>query len=113
MESAKKDKHFLLIPKGKDEEDSGNAFLRNVQASPFPACVLATNGQLEEIVKPCMNPDNFSVLGIDTMYNIGKFYVTPTTYRHQMLKMIVYVPLCLDQFFFIKGKQALRLQIYI
>ena len=83
----KKDELFLLISKGKDEEDSGNAFIRNVQASPFPACVLATNGQLEEIVKHCTNPDNFSVLGIDTTYNIGNFYVTPTTYRHQMLEM--------------------------
>ena len=87
LESAKKDELFLLISKGKDEEDSGNAFIRNVQASPFPACVLATNGQLEEIVKHCTNPDNFSVLGIDTTYNIGNFYVTPTTYRHQMLEM--------------------------
>ena len=62
-------------------------FVRKVQLAPDPACILATDRQLNDVVRFCsaesMCP---SVLGIDTTFNIGAYYVTPTTYQHTMLE---------------------------
>ena len=35
--------------------------------------------QLKALVRFASNPDVFSILTADTTYNLGDFYVTPTT----------------------------------
>lgn len=47
---------------------------------------MASDRQLLEVNKFCTNNKNFSVLGVDTTFNIGQYYVTITTYRNLMLE---------------------------
>ena len=42
--------------------------------------------QVQDVKRFCANTtEKFSVLSIYTTFNIGDFYVTPTTYRHLLL----------------------------
>lgn len=66
-------------------KQSKGEFVHAVQISPAVRVVLATDSQLEDVVKFCCKPERFSVFGIDVTYDIGDFFVTTTTYRHLML----------------------------
>ena len=47
---------------------------------------LASDRQVQDVKRFCANTtEKFSVLSIDTTFNIGDFYVTPTTYTHLLL----------------------------
>ena len=59
--------------------------MRETQPSPEPAFVLARDQQLDDLVRFCAIPDDFSVLTVDPTFNLGDFDVTPTTYRHHLL----------------------------
>ena len=59
-----------------------SAFVREVIASPELKIFMATNQQLLDIERFCLNPESFSVLGVDATYNVGDFYLTLTTYRN-------------------------------
>lgn len=61
-------------------------FLRDYKLAPF-GVVLASEKQLHDVVRFCTNPDQISILGIDSTFNIGKFDVTHTTFRHLLLEM--------------------------
>ena len=69
----------------KSQEQTKDVFVREVRCAPEFTVFLASNRQLKEIEKYCTNAKNFSILGIDTTFNIGAFYVTVTTYRNPML----------------------------
>ena len=78
---------YDLTLKSKEEEDAGKPYIRRLQIAPSPACVVASDRQLTDIKRFCANTtDNVSVLSIDTTFNIGDFYLTPTTYRHLLLE---------------------------
>ena len=66
-------------------EGTSDAFVRDVKAAPDPQCVLFFDWQLNDLVRFLTDSRQFSVLTADTTYNLGQFYVTPTTYRHLML----------------------------
>ena len=34
----------------------------------------------------CEDPTHASVLGVDAAFNLGNFFVTPTTYEHKLLR---------------------------
>ena len=59
--------------------------MRNLQWTPSPRVIFCTDEQVNEIVKECCNMGSTSVLSIDTMYNVGDFYVTSTTYQSSKL----------------------------
>lgn len=61
------------------------AFIRDVKASPEPQCVLFLDSQLADMERFLLCDEGF---GIDPTYNLGQFYVTPTTYPHLMLQDI-------------------------
>ena len=63
-----------------------NAFVRKVDNSSDPCIVLATSQQLRDIERFCTNPAKFSVLGVDATFNFGKYYVTMTTFCHQLTR---------------------------
>lgn len=67
-------------------EDSGNKFVRDVKTYPEPAVVVASEQQLSDIERFCCNPEMFSILTVDPTFSLGDFDVTPTTYRHLMLR---------------------------
>ena len=63
------------------QENGINAFIRSVEAAPEPMCVLATDQQLTDLERFCTS-DESSVLSVDPTYNLGPFYVTPTTFHN-------------------------------
>ena len=81
------DELYDLTLKSKHEEESGKVYIRHLQVAPSPACVLASDRQVQDVKRFCANTTNqFSILSIDTTFNIGDFYLTPTTYRHLLLE---------------------------
>ena len=68
------------------KEASGDeAFIRSVQAAPEPMCVLTTNQQLSDVQRFCTSSPS-SVLSVDPTFNLGPFYVTPTTYQNLLVE---------------------------
>ena len=67
---------------------SENDFVRSVSFSNGVMSIVATNQQLDDVLRFCANnnPGFSSVLGIDPTFNLGDFYVTPTVYEHKMVK---------------------------
>ena len=61
-------------------------FVRDVKAVPDPQCVLCFDWQVRDMECFLTRPDGFGILTVDTTYNLGHFYVTPTTYPHLMLE---------------------------
>ena len=64
----------------------GNAFVYDVKAAPSPQCVLFFDWQLYDMVRFLTNNKHFGILTADTTFNLGEFYVSPTTYPHIMLE---------------------------
>ena len=60
----------------------GRKFIRHVSIDSSPSCVLTTDAQLANIQRFCNVPGEACVLGIDPTFNLGKFYVTVTTYTY-------------------------------
>ena len=61
-------------------------FIIRVQVTPEPSCIVASDRQLHDLERFCTTQFHpASVLCIDTAFNIGNFFVTPTTYKHKIL----------------------------
>ena len=69
----------------KAQELKENRFLRDVRSAPEFTMFMANERKVEDINKFCTDEESVSVLGVDTTFNIGQYYVTITTYRHLML----------------------------
>lgn len=70
-----------LIDKAKADN-----FVHSLQLTPNIRFVLANDSQICDIKDYCCGIRDFSILGIDTTYNISKkYYFTPMTYRHPKL----------------------------
>ena len=52
-------------------------FVRCVQAAPEPMCVLATDRQLDEMVRNCTDSTNFVPIGVDPTFKLGHFFCYP------------------------------------
>ena len=84
--SKEKDDLFSIIEKCKAQQSLTNPFIRSIQAAPEPMCVCVTDRQLTEMEKILINPSEASVLGVDPTFNLGKFLVTVSTYKHLQLQ---------------------------
>ena len=69
----------------KDTFSTTEAFIRSVEAAPEPMCVLSTDKQLYNMERFCTQSPS-SVLSIDPTFNLGDFYVTPTTFHNLLVK---------------------------
>ena len=70
-------------------QGSQEAFVRDVKAAPDPQCVLFFDWQITDMVRFVTDTEEQSgILTVDPTYNLGNFYVTPTTYPHLMLEDI-------------------------
>ena len=69
----------------KETSSGSEAFIRSVQAAPEPMCVLATDQQISDIQRFCTTSPS-SVLSVDPTFNLGPFYVTPTTYQNLLVE---------------------------
>ena len=67
-------------------DDPLHRFVRAVNAAPEPAIVVATNSQLQNLVRFCTSSFEFSVMTIDPTFSLGEFDVTLTTFRHLFLQ---------------------------
>ena len=72
-----KDEIFDLLELLKQHQST-----REVLIGSSPCAILASQKQLDNIVRFCCQEHDFSVLGIDATFNLGDFYVTLTTYRN-------------------------------
>ena len=77
--TAKHNPFLALTVKCKEEEESGNPYIRRVVTSPGPSVVLASNNQLDDIAKFCTGDTEFSVLQVDPTYDLGEFSITAFT----------------------------------
>ena len=72
-----------------------------------PSCALAMDLQLQNLVRFCTNPGAICVMKIDPTFNLGKFYVTMTTftYSHVMNKSTSKSPTFFGPMFVHTGKK--------
>ena len=68
------------------DANSDAAFVRSVVAAPEPMAVLATNRQLNDMVRFLTDPSQHAVMGIDPTFNFGDFNVTPIAFRYLLLE---------------------------
>lgn len=85
---SKKDSDVLysVMVQCKMAEGKNDSFVRDVKAAPDPQCILYTDTQISDLVRFTTKSIDCCVLTADTTYNLGDFYVTPTTYRHLMIE---------------------------
>ena len=79
--------HAILL-ECKLAQGKSDAFIRDVKAAPEPMAVCYADWQINDLERFCTNPDEFSILTVDTTFNLGDFYVTPTCYKHLLLEDI-------------------------
>ena len=73
------------------KESSGcDAYVRSVETAPEPMCVVSTDQQLLDIER-FSTGESASVLSVDTTFNLGPFFVTPTTYQNLLVKTEVII----------------------
>ena len=75
------DELFVVMSQCKSIDMTAH-FIRDVKAGPDPALVLATDQQLNDVVKFFTSPDEFTVITVDPTFNLGDFDVTPLTYPY-------------------------------
>lgn len=85
-DSGEKDEIFQLLTQLKDDYAGEGGFVQEVKFGKTPEVVVSFEQQLDDLVRFCCNPKQFSVLGIDPTFSLGKFFVTVTTYKHLMLR---------------------------
>ena len=80
---ARPDPFFDVVKQCKEDNlPGGRRFVRSVNIDSSPSCVFTLDIQLSDLARFCTNPGAFCVLGIDPTFNLGKFYVTITTYTY-------------------------------
>ena len=73
------------------QSSGSDAYVRSVEAAPEPMCVVTTDQQLLDIERFCTG-EMACVLSVDTTFNLGPFYVTPTTYQNLLVKTEAITP---------------------
>ena len=66
--------------------DKTGQFVREVRPSPDPAFVIASDRQLDDLVRFSTPASNFSILTVDPTFFLGEFDVTFTAYHHMLLE---------------------------
>ena len=79
---------YSIMMECKLSQGKGDMFVQDVKAAPEPQSVLFYDWQIDDLVRFCTNNSDFSILTVDTTFNLGDFFVTPTTYHHLMLEDI-------------------------
>ncbi len=67
------------------QEKGSSASIRSVEAAPEPMCLLATDQQLVDLERFCTGSE-VSVLSVDPTFNLGPFYVTPSTFHNLLVE---------------------------
>ena len=76
------DPYMALVMQCKeDAKDEKSAYIRQVTCAPEPIVILATEEQMNDIVKFCTNTVH-GVFAVDPTFDLGSFSVTTTTYEN-------------------------------
>ena len=78
--SVESDDLFVVMQRA-HAEDLSSQFIRSIRATD-PAIVIADDIQIADMVRFCTSNIEFGILTIDPTFCLGKFDVTPITYRH-------------------------------
>ena len=70
---------YSIMLECKLAQGKGQAFVQDVKAAPEPQSVMFYDWQAEDLIRFCTNNQNFSILTVDTTFNLGDFFVTPMT----------------------------------
>ena len=78
------DSLIILLEQCKRQQMERNVepFIREVTGAPELRCILAYDWQLQDLATFCTEPSAFSVFGADPTFNLGRFNVTVTSFRH-------------------------------
>ena len=79
---------YTILLECKLAQGTVDSFIRDVKAAPNPQSVMFFDWQINEMSKFLTNNTKFGVLNVDTTFNLGKFYVTTTSYPHLLLENI-------------------------
>ena len=77
--------HYSLILESQNLQGNQDHFIREVKLAPEPCVVMGTDYQLADVEAFCTSPNNHCVFGIDPTFNLGRFNLTVTTYKHLQL----------------------------
>ena len=77
---------YDLLELLKRHQADNSGFLKEVTLSSTPSALLATQQQLDNLVRFCCQSTSFSVMGVDATFNLGDFYVTIITYQNLILR---------------------------
>ena len=106
---------FELVHQCKiDLQPEGRKFIRSVTFETGTCCILASDSQLENVVRFCTNKGASCVLGVDPTFDLGKFYVTGLLSCIFMLsiKSLKSGPLSLVLCLFIQKRCTSRITIF-
>ena len=72
------DELFVVMQKAKAED----TYVRDIKTSPDPAIVIASDGQLDDLVHFCAPPVGIEscIMTVDPTFSLGEFECTPVTY---------------------------------
>ena len=78
------DELFVVMQKAKAED----TYVRDIKTSPDPAIVIASDGQLDDLVWFCAPPIGVEscIMTIDPTFSLGEFECTPVTYRQLLVQ---------------------------
>ena len=80
----KTDELLEILDIAASQRNSPNAFVWDVHNGDDFSIFLASNHQLQNIKRFCLE-DCWSILGVDSTFNICDYNVTMTTYKHPLL----------------------------
>ena len=81
---------YSVMLECKLSQGTKEAFVRDVKTAPEPQCVLCFDSQIADMERfLCDSSHTHGILTVDPTYNLGEFYVTPTTYPHLMLEDVI------------------------
>ena len=78
--------YSVLIMAVEEQSKEEEKYIHGVTAWPEAMCIVGLPYQFHDISRFCSNSLQFHPLGIDTTFNLGEFYVTPTAYKSLILE---------------------------
>lgn len=86
LQGIKDEIYAIMLQAAAEEEEGEEPFVHSIASWPEPMCILGFQYQFHDIARFGTDPSAHCLLAIDTTFNLGSFYVTPTSYRNLLLE---------------------------
>lgn len=60
-----------------NEQEKEHKYIHGITAWPEPMCLVGQDYQVHDIAQFCRNTLQYHLIGIDTKFKLGEFYVAP------------------------------------